>query len=930
MATETKIIEIKIDLLKGLEDIAKLQLAITNLEKAQKANTKASVEEKNEYAAKTVKLKEYRSQLNTLVKESANEIKTTIEKVGHIQKLKAEVSNLTLQYERLTKAELESTKGATVLNNLKSKREELSSLNQAYGNYSANVGNYSSATKMLGINLGQVMKEMPNFAISARIGIMSLTNNLPMLAESIKAVRLEQQAMVAAGQKAPSMFSLISKSVFGLTGLMSLLMVAMQLWGGDFINWIGKLITGNKTIDATTAKMTALKEIAKDGATNITQAYTAVNKAEIAFSEYNKGILTANEALNIYNKELGDQLGKQTDINVAMATFTQKAPAFIELQWKMALVAEFQKKGAEKYIEANIEKTKSDKDYATWYEKFAIFIANRQQYDDEYYAKKAPKRRKEGYDKAIGDANKFKAWEEKFQTEAIEFAKANDLQILNLVKDKNNTRRQQLVSDFDYEQKIMEIKAKSIEDGYRQEIELVNSNYEKKLDAGRDYLLKLAQQAKNGNKDAIKILDSEKKKQFEYEIALEEWKDNEILKVNVKYDGIRTKAQADSLANQIEMLKVHNKETYSDEKQTANDIYELNKHNIEIELISEELKNIKLKELKEKHLLEIAKLDEKYMDLAYKNKLDILKLELEEAEKIKDIRIRILEDEFNARKQIRDAEYKETEGTAKRTTAVILKYQKEEKDDSVELALLKIDAQKAWADTALNIASQVAQFTSAIGERELANYAKTIKGRSDYDELYAKKKVEIAIKQAILERSIASFGIIIDTAAAIMKLQVQPGFPAGIPLAVATGVMGAAQLATVWAQPLPSYESSSSSNSNSQKSTVTEKYHTGGDVGNKADSNLKSNEVTATLLRGERILSNQQSSVFNSILGNIKMLGGSENITKSVGINADAQMQVMEIAFTRALARQKAPILDYSQFTTFVNKQIKFEQNTRI
>ena len=135
-------------------------------------------------------------------------------KIGHIQKLKAEVSNLTLQYERLSKEELSSTAGKRVLENLKTKREELSKLNEAYGNYSLGVGQYGRATNNLSIQLGMVMKELPNFAISARTGIMSLTNNLLMLAEAFKAVKLQQAEMIEQGKKAPSMFSLITKSIF--------------------------------------------------------------------------------------------------------------------------------------------------------------------------------------------------------------------------------------------------------------------------------------------------------------------------------------------------------------------------------------------------------------------------------------------------------------------------------------------------------------------------------------------------------------------------------------------------------------------------------------------------------------------------------------------------------------------------------------------
>ena len=42
-----------------------------------------------------------------------------------------------------------------------------------------------------------------------------------------------------------------------------------------------------------------------------------------------------------------------------------------------------------------------------------------------------------------------------------------------------------------------------------------------------------------------------------------------------------------------------------------------------------------------------------------------------------------------------------------------------------------------------------------------------------------------------------------DTAAAIIKLQVNPGFPAGLALAVMMGVMGAAQLAIINQQKAP-------------------------------------------------------------------------------------------------------------------------------
>jgi chromosome segregation ATPase len=235
MADEKKIIEIQVQLNDGIKEIGRLVGMIDELSKAQKGNKRATEEQRTEYAANSVAIREYRAQLATMVRETRNEIKSTNEKLGYIQQLKAQVSNLTLEYERLSQAELQGSKGGEVLTLLKNKRDELSKLEQAYGNYGRNVGNYSSATNNLAINLGMVMKEVPNFAISARIGIMSLTNNLPMLAEAIKAVRVEQAQMIKEGKAVPSIFNLISKSIFGLTGIVSLAMVALQLFSAEII-----------------------------------------------------------------------------------------------------------------------------------------------------------------------------------------------------------------------------------------------------------------------------------------------------------------------------------------------------------------------------------------------------------------------------------------------------------------------------------------------------------------------------------------------------------------------------------------------------------------------------------------------------------------------------------------------------------------------
>jgi hypothetical protein len=61
-------------------------------------------------------------------------------------------------------------------------------------------------------------------------------------------------------------------------------------------------------------------------------------------------------------------------------------------------------------------------------------------------------------------------------------------------------------------------------------------------------------------------------------------------------------------------------------------------------------------------------------------------------------------------------------------------------------------------------------------------------------------------KQAKSERALNVFKAVIDTAASITKTGAQLGYPAAIPFQVAAGVIGATQIATILAQPLPKFK----------------------------------------------------------------------------------------------------------------------------
>ena len=73
------------------------------------------------------------------------------------------------------------------------------------------------------------------------------------------------------------------------------------------------------------------------------------------------------------------------------------------------------------------------------------------------------------------------------------------------------------------------------------------------------------------------------------------------------------------------------------------------------------------------------------------------------------------------------------------------------------------------------------------------------------EEEYDKKRKEIQNRENKAKQKQAIFNIAIDTAQAIVGLWAKPGFPEAIPLAIAVGALGAAQIGMVAAQKIPQY-----------------------------------------------------------------------------------------------------------------------------
>jgi Sec-independent protein translocase protein TatA len=177
--------------------------------------------------------------------------------------------------------------------------------------------------------------------------------------------------------------------------------------------------------------------------------------------------------------------------------------------------------------------------------------------------------------------------------------------------------------------------------------------------------------------------------------------------------------------------------------------------------------------------------------------------------------------QYQAKKDALQKELKLYAGNADKQ----LEIQRELAENEKEMLLERIENFEEWAGRTMEIGNAFNDLLKANEDADLQHYQEqneekksNLQARLDaglisqeqYDKGVAqadaeldRQQKEIARRQAIREKLLKVFDIGINTAAAIMKNTAQLGLMPAIPVNIATGILGAIQLATVLATPLP-------------------------------------------------------------------------------------------------------------------------------
>ena len=224
------------------------------------------------------------------------------------------------------------------------------------------IGRSASGFNTLNHSINQISRELPAFAVSAQIGILALSNNIPILADEIKKLKLQNDQLIASGQKGVPVWKTLAKGIFSWQTALSLGITLLTIYGREFADWIQKIARGGKVIDEVKDKQAALNDSMQS--TSYKKALQNIFELSNNFELVKEGALDADKALESYNKTMGKVVGEATNLNKAEQLFVANSDNYVQaLLYREAAKIRAQK-NAEKLVEFAEKERKLQEDLA--------------------------------------------------------------------------------------------------------------------------------------------------------------------------------------------------------------------------------------------------------------------------------------------------------------------------------------------------------------------------------------------------------------------------------------------------------------------------------------------------------------------------------------------------------------------------------------
>ncbi|WP_304212746.1 hypothetical protein [Phocaeicola plebeius] len=165
-------------------------------------------------------------------------------------------------------------------------------------------------TNNLKMQFSQVARELPSLAMGPQMFILAISNNLPMLADTIADVRKQNELLAASGQKGVPVWKQLASAVFSWqTALVAAISLGI-VFGKDIANWVSSLFKAKKELSETQQLQESLNTSRRKGGEAASEESAKLRILYTASQDTSKSMRERNKAVDELQKMYPDYFGK--------------------------------------------------------------------------------------------------------------------------------------------------------------------------------------------------------------------------------------------------------------------------------------------------------------------------------------------------------------------------------------------------------------------------------------------------------------------------------------------------------------------------------------------------------------------------------------------------------------------------------------------
>jgi hypothetical protein len=131
----------------------------------------------------------------------------------------------------------------------------------------------AKSTGVLQNSVNQLTRELPAFTFSAQTGFLAISNNIPILTDSIGRLRAENNALAAEGKPTTSIFKQLAGALFSFNTLISVGVTLLSVYGKEISTFVMGLFKSDEATKEYAQSVEGLNEKMKDLSKTIDDQY---------------------------------------------------------------------------------------------------------------------------------------------------------------------------------------------------------------------------------------------------------------------------------------------------------------------------------------------------------------------------------------------------------------------------------------------------------------------------------------------------------------------------------------------------------------------------------------------------------------------------------------------------------------------------------